>query len=254
VSDLANHLENHLENSLYNDLTGGRATYQSILGPLLAAMWHSQLGVALVGGEVDTWTDQIGGRVVQAPAGAQRPAYAADGTKFSGKNVVKTVRSSSKCLRSAAFASLYAPGSLPWQYIVGRYSAIAGGAAQSLAGAGVNATSNNQLQINAAGTFQVYCDGAALLVAGVADTLRHSFQWWPDVTNMNLSLDNAAPATTAILGPVAGAGTSYGVGTLASSPAQFADASVALILVCSSKPSTAQVAAIEALASSEFPA
>jgi hypothetical protein len=71
---------------------GGRgpATYQSILGPLLVEMWHSQLGIALAGGAfVDTWTGQIAGTVLQAPGASARPAYGTDGANFSGKNAVK---------------------------------------------------------------------------------------------------------------------------------------------------------------------
>ena len=64
------------------DSSVATATYQSILGALLVEMWHSQLGIATVSGNVDTWTGQVQGVVLQAPGAANRPAYAADVANF----------------------------------------------------------------------------------------------------------------------------------------------------------------------------
>lgn len=230
------------------------ATYQSILGPLLVEMWHSQLGIATVSGNVDTWTGQIGGRVLQAPAAGQRPVYAADGSVFGGKSVVQCAVTGSLCLSTGTIAQLIASGTRPCVVSVHRYRATAG----------VNPVAFDFYKAGIADVFTSYKTGGAAFgcsinafggsqVSGAAiDTARHCESLWPDGTNLVLDLAGSQ-ATAAFSGSLTNNITGVGVGCIGNASSNFSDTSHALLILLSAYPGAAALAAVQALAASEFP-
>jgi hypothetical protein len=225
------------------------ATYRSILGPLLIELWHSQLGIATVSGNADTWTGQVGGRVLQAPAAGQRPTYAADGTVFGGKPVVQCDHAAVKLMRSAVLSTVVASGTRPWWYSIARSRTLTGNV-ECLFGYGDTSVDNLCFQLNSA-VFAALSGFSG--VSTTLDTARHSLAIWLDGVNVNIALDNAAPTTVGGTGAITTNLTQVALGGNSVSAGQAGDWSIALHLVCSSKPSAAQIAAVEALALREFP-
>lgn len=132
MAALSNYLGNNLSGGEpSNNLSASSASYQSILGGLLVELWHSQLGIATVSGNVDTWTGQVRGIVLQAPGAAQRPVYAADGSNFQGKSVVQCALTGAKCLQqlAAQSPSIFLAGSRPWVGLLGRVRSYPGATA-----------------------------------------------------------------------------------------------------------------------------
>lgn len=238
-----------------HDAPGSPATYQSILGALLVEMWHSQLGIATVSGNVDTWTGQIGGRVVQAPAAGQRPVYAADGGVFGGKSVVQCAIAGVLCLRGIGLTQIYATGTRPYTFTVGRFRGATPGAFATMADVGVNAVSSEaDLRINVTNQIEVFVSGVGQATGGAATTPRHSYSQWLDGVNLNLSVDSGAPVTAATAGSIGHNVTAASFGSGAFAVTHPSDSSIALQICCAAKPSAAQIAALEALALVEFPA
>jgi hypothetical protein len=66
----------------------------------LAASWESDLGITEVTGEVDVWTDNIGGLTLNAPTASDRPTYNSSDVTFNGLPSVETVRSTQRYLQS----------------------------------------------------------------------------------------------------------------------------------------------------------
>lgn len=232
----------------------GPVTYQSILGPLLVEMFDASLGIATVSGAVDTWTGQVGGRVVQAPGAGQRPVYAADGTRFSSKPVVQCAVTGSLCLRGVGLSQIFANTTRPWTYTVGRARNATPGAFSTLTDAGVNGVSDEcTLRVNSSNQIEAFTSGIGSAVGPAADVARHSFQQYLDGTNLNLAIDNAVVGTFAAPGVnTFHAVTAIGVGCDASNPIHLCDATVALYLLCSAKPSAAQISAVEALSLAQY--
>lgn len=121
----ANHMANGLANGFSNGYDpSGDASYQSILGPT-GWLWHSQLGVALDTGEVQSWTDQVLGFTQTAPSSVTRPTYVADGTNFRGLPVIGIQDAADKRLALTPTPSILIPtGSRPWLCVVGRIAAF----------------------------------------------------------------------------------------------------------------------------------
>jgi hypothetical protein len=235
-----------------NDAVG--ASYSSILGPLLVEMWHSQLGIATVTGNVDTWTGQIGGRVLPAIDAAHRPPYAADGSFFGGKSVPQTAKAAALALRSAiAFPTpLALNGTRPWLYYRGRFRTAVSAGADTILGVASAAADTMTTQILAASQLRVFWDGATNLNGPTADTSVHDFQAYKDGVNKNFVVDSTA-FTAADAGTIGADMVRLAVGTSGSVNSNQADASMALILFCSAYPGATAVAQIRALAAAEFP-
>lgn len=240
----------------------GPATYQSTLGPLLVAMWTTKdnAGVGLgsgtfASGTIDTWQDLVGGRVVQAPGAGNRPPYAPDGAVFGGRSVVQPTLAGLLNLRGTGLLQLFATGTRPWTFTVGRARIANPGTVSVLTDTGLTGVSDDaSVRINAANSFEANVSGHANCVGPVADAVRHSFQTWLSAAGLNLSIDNAAPTT---VGPAANIGSNsstVGIGVAAGAAnVQVSTSSIALYLCCSALPSAVQVAAVEALALADFP-
>lgn len=230
------------------------ATYASVLGANLIALYDASLGIATVTGNVDTWTDQIGGRVAQAPGAAQRPVYAADGTKFGGKPVVQCALTGSLLLRASGVTAYAASGTKPWLFCVFRWRNVPS-TVGSLYDLGVNAAADSMIiRSTAGGVLRAEGSAVGTITGPNIDTNRHSAQVWVDAVNSNLSIDNAAPITLNIGGlalPVTT--TALGIGSSASGAGQPCDVSIALWMLAAVYPGAAAATAIDNIALAEFP-
>lgn len=227
----------------------GSATYQSILGANLVAMWHSQLGIALVSGKVDTWTDQIGGVVLQAPAAATRPLYQADGTAFGGKSVVYGTIVDLSYLRNLALpAGLLPVGSTPWMFWVWRIRTIG---TKNIFDIESAAAVQLNVYMNASNDLRLFATGADRVTLAPFSTGRQAVSSYIDGANAKINVDGSitsgayASTTTAVATKLA-----VNAATSGSLPG---DQSFALGLLCVTPPSAAQETAIRALALAEFP-
>lgn len=254
MASLGNELGNPLGNVLGNPLSGGvGASYQAILGPLLVEMWHSQLGIATVSGNVDTWTGQIGGRVLAAAAAINRPAYAVDGSVFGAKPVVQTSLASLTYLRvNGLTPALFASGTKPWVYSVARFRVANPGLFSHLYSAS-GGSDHNYIRISNGNNVQGGSSSGGLVTDGAADTVRHGFQTFLDGTKINLVIDGTV-TQAAVAGSTTADATRFSVGCAGADGIFVSTASIALIVCCTAKPNAAQIAAISALASAEFPA
>jgi len=94
---------------------------QAILGSLLVEMWDSEQGLSISAGKVVSWTGLIRGTVLTPVGVPNRPTYAADGTFFNGRSVVKSVSATSACVKSATLGTpLLLTGTRPAVYSVFR--------------------------------------------------------------------------------------------------------------------------------------
>lgn len=228
----------------------GNATYQSILGALLVEMWHSQLGIAPVSGNVDTWTGQVGGRVLQAPSAGTRPTYVPDGAFASGKNMVVSDAAASRCVVNAALTALAANGTRPYVIAAARFVTYPAGTAWAMrpldTGGGAEGTSLLCLS----GTTLAALGGVVTRAFSDA-TQAHTFESGFTAAGANLIGVDASYTTAGSGVSVSGNTTRLGIG---GAPAGTNCASVAhaLYLFCSAQPSVAQIAAVTALAKAEF--
>jgi len=253
---LAPSLSGNLSPSISDNDDGAAVTYQSVLGPLVKAMWHSQLGIAktdLGGGSwvTDTWTDQIANAVLPAPSGAQRPPYMPDDGIFGGKSVVQTAITGSKILFSSTLSGIAASGTRPWLFAYGRFRDSAGTNEFAVGAGGIL----RSLAVrDAFGNFAASDVTTVNVNSGVAlNFVPHSMECWADGTNLNLQLDavkySAAYAldiNTALTNVCVGASCQYG-------DAAIGNYSAALIIICSAYPGAATAALIRSMAAAEFP-
>jgi len=233
--------------------TGGM-DYREILGPNLIAMWHSQLGIGLVGGAVDTWTDQIGGRVMSAPTAPRRPTYAADGVLFGGKPVVQCDQATQTALVAGGLSGFIAVGAKPWCITRSRARAAITGGAQFNIGSTADAflqivetATNTTLQSTFVGT----------TTGPLKDTNAHTRSYGFDGVNQVLDVDGSV-SNLAYAGGIGGAldVTRVAVGCIAWSTTGTdanSNESAAAFLICAVRPTDAQLAAVKALLAAEFP-
>ena len=244
-----------------SDGDGGTATYQSILGSLLVALWTTKdnAGVGLgsgtfASGTIDTWTDQVGGAVLPAPSASNRPNYTVDGTAFGGRSVVQTAVTGSKLLRATALTSIAPSGSRPWLFIRGRWRSDSGTTSLWAVHAGSAGSSLAVIRNSPFTQFQGTDVNTLNVNDGSADFGVHSFSAWADGTNLNIDVDGSA-SSASFSGSLGAALTKIGVGVYAQDGATGkCDFSVGLILICSSYPGLAISNTARALAAQDFPA
>lgn len=124
--------------SKLDDITGTAATVSNGTGAfgvsqlppsdaLMTLLWHSELGIGLTSGDVQTWTDQLQGVVVSAAGAANRPAYGADGTNFQSRNVVQLNKAGPKYLLVTGASGFPLSGTRPYIVTGFRYRSLASG-------------------------------------------------------------------------------------------------------------------------------
>lgn len=252
MGSLGNELGNRLSGAgLGNQASGAGASYQAILGPLLVEMWHASLGIALVGSAVDTWTGQIRGTVLQAPAAAQRPVYGADGSNFGGQSVVQCAAASIKCLKASGLTGFLASGSRPWTSNVVRFRDLAG-TAPFVNDIGTAATDEHRVRANTGGTsFQYFLAATGTSSAGAANTNVNSLVGWGDGTNGMVAV-NGVVSSGANISSLVNDVTALALAVAITTNSVISNTSHAHYLVCSAAPSAAQQAAVLALQRSEW--
>jgi len=232
-----------------NDSNSAVATYQSILGSNLVAMWHSQLGIALVSGKVDTWTDQIGGIVLQALGAATRPLYQPDGTAFGGNNVVYGTTVDASCLVNTTIpAGLIPVGSTPWILDTMRVRAVS---VANIVCAQSAATFQSAGYINAANDMRLSVIGADRVTLSPFNNAVRNYSFYIDGTNANIN-NNGVITSGVYAGTTTAVVAKFAVNANAAGGAA-GDLSHALVLVCRTPPTAGQEAAVRALATAEFP-
>src|SRR5215471_20048665 len=97
-------------------MMGRRSSQRPPLPASAIEYWHSELGVSLVSGDVDTWTGQLRGTVMTQVNG--RPKYLADGAFFNSRNVIQCSQYSNGARGMISAAALGTPlfvtSSRPW--------------------------------------------------------------------------------------------------------------------------------------------
>jgi hypothetical protein len=240
-----------------NEVTA--VTYQSVLGALLVDYWTTKdnAGVGLgsgtfTSGTIDTWTGQIRGLVLQAPAAGQRPVYAADGGDFAGKSVVQCAETGTKCLvqLTPQTPDIFVAGTRPWIGLIGRlrtspttigvmFQVIDSPATNSFPG--ILYIGANQLTSRTGGSQATAADSstAVRLIEGSLDS--------NGVNILEVNGTQVATNGTGLTQANAGRLLSLGVSGANSFPVNL---SAAQIFLCSARPSTTQRAALLTLARS----
>lgn len=223
------------------------ATYQSILGALLVEEWDARLGIALVSGNVDTWTGQKLGTVAQARSAGQRPTYAADGSYFNGLPVVQAAATGSLSLVVAALATpLAAAGTTPWIWICCRLRTIgAGTLATIIEGTNNPATVAQPLLYTLSGNINANHNATTATVA-YSDTTPHSLACAYSSSGAIQAIKDTTVIATAGAGlSITSTGISdLGIGGTAPNGTNASDTSFVKVAVISGPPSPAQQAAL----------
>lgn len=76
----------HTEELNTESLDNTKGFSSKSLSSCLVAHWVYGYGESLVSGNLDSWTDQVGGAVLTAPAAGQRPTDAGSGWEFTAAN------------------------------------------------------------------------------------------------------------------------------------------------------------------------
>lgn len=231
---------------------GGGVTYQSILGPNLVFMLHSQMLVSEpVAGESDAWTDAISGtRTIVQAVPAQRMLYAAAGATFGGKRVLQSDRVAQRFLAAVGLGTIVPLGAKPWLYMRAAYLAV--GAAEGNAAA--CGTNNDQMVFitNAGGTNyrKIGPSATTIDVAGI-NTAAHDWSSWSDPVNRNFMIDATLQQDTTNAA-IANDLTAFAVGNTPGAT-RYSRVAIALILMCTAYPGAGPAAAAVARAQAEFP-
>jgi hypothetical protein len=179
------------------------------LGPDARAWWTTydpsrpaDPGIALSSGNVQSWTDQIGGYVISAPAAGQRPAYATDGSNFGGRSVVQTNQTGTKYL-TGAVSGLLTAGQRAYVLMVGRYRGATGvPVALQL---DVVSAGDGLYHYLTGGQFRAFHEST---FAGMsADTAQHVWEWWLDGTSLNHKKESTLVQTATSASLAANIGT-----------------------------------------------
>ncbi|HXK17577.1 MAG TPA: hypothetical protein VNG33_07235 [Polyangiaceae bacterium] len=178
---------------------------------------------------------------------------AADPGFFKGRVVAQTDEGAIRNWVNRALPAFGTIGQRPWIFVVGRYRAVT--TLSPLATWGSTVSGNDGLYINAPALAIVAQfngnTGFSFPGPNPIDTKAHRFKTFLDGTNANLIVDYAA-YTTPSAAALSYNWTAMAMGTLASTAGigYEASASLAYVLICSSKPSAAEEAALDAWAAS----
>ena len=197
--------------------------------------WHSELGVTPgtnIRGQLQGW--QV--FYQNAPTIAPDPGF------FNGRQVMQSTAAGTKRFSNGSAFTVYPDATRPYLYCIGRFRTVPA-ADQIMVGAGVHFAADRFLiGANAAGQVRGGFN-AAFTVDGAASTAVHRFDAWMDGTNRVVRVDGqqSVTADTGTLGTsnAIGFGCGGGLGT------GVPDASIAFVLICASKPSDQEIAALD---------
>src|SRR4249919_976235 len=196
--------------------------------------WHSEKQCAPA-----AWIGQLAATSLPGIGG---PSVAADPGFFKGRVVAQASIGKNWANRTLS-TPLVAAGTTPWTYFIGRYRGV--GAFQIIYGMG-NPSDSHSAYISP-GDWTAYFNNSFGLGGPPSDTNAHAVKQWLDGTNANLTIDRAA--FTAAYGiPLGVPVTSVALGAGSNSGSNSSAASIAFFLVCASKPTDAEVAALDAWA------
>lgn len=218
-----------------------RSGVNPALPPLPASAveyWHSELQCS-----ASSWTGQIGGRVLPA---VNTPSVGTDGANFNGRVVAKSDDAAQNSWRGTGLTPLVGAGARPWTFAVMRFRTTANDqGSHGISGVGFT----QAFQIGGGARRQlVITDGIlAVLDAGPADTDVHRVKTWADGVNANVMIDGSA-FSIAWVGSTPNPVTNAAIGTNVGSAAFASDANHAFVLVCSSRPTAPEEAALDAWA------
>jgi hypothetical protein len=227
----------------------------SILGPLFIEWWDSELGIALAGGAVDTWTGQHRGIVLQAAAVNQRLAYTTVDAAFghrpslSGDGVLSRLRA-----LGLSGADVPAAGTRPYLACVIRYPVlIVDGLNHELVNLEL-AGAADRLTLSSHGT-AVTSDlnigelsyGGAVATTTVMGTNTHLVEGWVTSGNViTLAVDGVVVGTDPG-GSTIGSVDSYAVfGSVGGGPNRACKFDMSYLALCTAAPSTTQRTALHA--------
>lgn len=246
-----------LASTLYAPSAPTVAPYLAQAGGLGIEIWHSQLGVSqsTAGNAAVAWKGQIASTLVSAPGVPNRPAYGPVGSKGGGKPAVQTAVSGAKCLIVSGLPTLAASGTKPWLYVRGCWANASIEVNGTIVDFGALAVSDDIIirsgdTNGAPNKISLYSP----IVEGPAyDTNMHSMHAWKDGTSQNFKVDSTL-YTVAHTFSITHNITAIGFGRAASGNYQLGTASAWLIFLLSAYPGATIAAAIDALATAEFPA
>lgn len=229
------------------------SSYAEILGPLLVEQWSADVGITLVGGKVDVWKGSIGGTALSAAGASNRMTYGADGSNFGGLPVCTAVRATPTYVLGTPAATLLPVGSRPYTFVVMRFTSTAS-----------NIHSVFSIQTGDAKKHLVYSNITPplrpayfssvvnLAPLGATDTAVHAFEAaFSDGTNSFLALDGTTLDSSATNSSLTSAATEISI-AYDSAATRGCDGAYALVLLCSSCPSTAQRDAVLRLAKQQW--
>lgn len=186
------------------------------------------------------WVGQLKGSSL---AGGNTPTVAADPGYCNGRIAAQTTAATSKSWVNRSLPALLANGSRPCSYSVGRWRTVGIADVLMVSHGGSLAASGIQ-QVAGAKTSFVFSGGAAQVDGPAADTAAHRHIGWADGALANFQIDKTL-YTTAYTGALGEASTMFAVGELSRTAYYWADASVWFWLLCSSKPSAAELYALD---------
>lgn len=219
--------------------------------------WHSELGVALIGGEVDTWTGQLRGLALQAISASQRPTYAADGANFKARLVVQSNAAATRGLTLNPVAPpLTVAGSKPHAYLITRYRTLpAGGNAFFYISVDTLPTAAaipfGSLGVNTAGGLFSWWyprTGTPVLSGTTLSTAVARLESLLDATNTDIVRLNGAQIYAGSATATTSDATAMCVGHDRGGATSFLDASFAFFLLCASAMTAPELAALNAWA------
>jgi len=232
---------------------GERVTADPSVPPLPAATvewWHSEKGISLVGGQVQSWTGQKKGIALTPLTAGARPDYGADGAFFQGRSVVKTVPGApSRVLSAPVVPAASVVGSKPHVYALIRLKTFTADARMiSFPNTPLTATALTAMWFSSTGFFGAWMFPHPNVQAPPLTTapVPHRFStFFTPAGAISFSWDSNTNAAGSGLS-LAGAFDSIHVGSdRGTNPA---DASFAFILCCNAQISAAEMTALDAWA------
>jgi hypothetical protein len=215
---------------------------------LMTLFWHSELGIGLTSGEVQTWTDQLQGLVVSAPGASQRPLYGADGANFNARDVVQCLAAGSHNVINSAVAAGILPttGQRPYMVTVFR-PAQAATTAHILAQCAVTPTGYSQQMRWVNGAAGIDSTIKSVISAGSLVTTQtpHIAETWADGSLLHCRVDGTDHTNT-YTGSYTGDATIVTLG--GNNGFTGFNANIAFFAVFSALPSSGYIASLRAWA------